>query len=209
MRYWVKTRGWIRWLLPGFIWKIRTHEKTVYLTFDDGPTPEVTPWVLQTLERYGAKATFFCIGHNIRKYPDIFSRVLSAGHAVGNHTFDHVNGWKTPAGEYLENTFLCQNEISVETKLFRPPYGKVTPAQHRALRKSGYILVMWDVLSADFDTAVSPEKCLENILKNIEAGSIVIFHDSRKARRNMEYALPRTLDYLKENGFACKALKMA
>jgi peptidoglycan/xylan/chitin deacetylase (PgdA/CDA1 family) len=206
MFYWIKTQGWIRWLLPGFVWKIPSREKTVYLTFDDGPTPGVTPFVLETLKRYRAQATFFCIGDNIRKHADIFNQVVDAGHSVGNHTFNHINGWKTGLAEYLHNTSLCRSAIGLKTNLFRPPYGKVTPSQRRSLVKLGYRIVMWDVLSADFDASVSPEKCLSNVLENVEPGSIVIFHDSEKARRNLEYALPRTLEFLNEKGFACGSL---
>lgn len=209
--YWIKTHWIIKKLFPQFVWSIASRHKKVYLTFDDGPIPEATGFVLEQLRRFNAKATFFCIGDNIRKNPDIFRRILAEGHTFGNHTFNHLNGWKTPEADYLENVRLCQDEIDAlttdESRLMRPPYAKVTSAQSHALRKLGYKIIMWDVLSADFDQSITPEKCLENVLKNIRPGSIVIFHDSQKALRNMSFALPETLKYLKENGFTCEALR--
>lgn len=209
--YWVKTHWIIKKLFPQFVWSIASQQKKVYLTFDDGPIPNATGFVLEQLRNFNAKATFFCIGDNIRKNPDIFRQILAEGHTVGNHTFNHLNGWKTPEADYLGNVRLCQDEIDAltvdESRLMRPPYAKVTSAQSRALRKLGYKIIMWDVLSADFDQSITPEKCLENVLKNIRPGSIVIFHDSQKALRNMSFALPQTLKYLKKNGFTCEALR--
>ncbi|NUY81577.1 polysaccharide deacetylase family protein [Flavobacterium sp. MAH-1] len=209
--YWIKTHWLIKKLFPQFVWSIASQHKKVYLTFDDGPIPEATGFVLEQLRNFNAKATFFCIGDNIRKNPDIFRQILAEGHTFGNHTFNHLNGWKTPEADYLENVRLCQDEIDAlttdESRLMRPPYAKVTSAQSRELRKLGYKIIMWDVLSADFDQSITPEKCLENVLKNIRPGSIVIFHDSQKALRNMSFALPETLKYLKENGFTCEALR--
>ncbi|RZJ63364.1 MAG: polysaccharide deacetylase family protein [Flavobacterium sp.] len=208
--YWVKTHFLVRKLFPGFLWKMPSDKKVVYLTFDDGPIPEVTDFVFSQLENFNAKATFFCIGDNIRKNPDIFRRIIEKGHAFGNHTFNHLNGWQTPENEYLENVALCKQQIDSlatdEAKLMRPPYAKVTSAQSRKLRELGYKIVMWDVLSADFDQKITPQKCLENVLQNIGPGSIVIFHDSQKAYANMRYALPKTLEFLKENGYSCAAL---
>jgi peptidoglycan/xylan/chitin deacetylase (PgdA/CDA1 family) len=208
--YWIKTHWIVKKLFPNYIWNKPRDGKKVYLTFDDGPIPEATPFVLEQLKKYGAKATFFCIGDNIRKNPDLFRQVLAEGHAFGNHTFNHLNGWKTPKDTYLENVDQCKAEIDAltqdESKLMRPPYAKVTSAQSKALRKLGYQIIMWDVLSADYDQTITPEKCLENVIANIEAGSIIIFHDSQKAFRNMSHALPETLKYLKENGYECAAL---
>jgi len=208
--YWIKTAWIIKKLFPGFVWSLPNKDKIVYLTFDDGPIPEVTDFVLGQLKAFGAKATFFCIGDNIRKNPDIFKRIVSDGHAFGNHTFNHLNGWKTPEAEYLQNVRLCQNEIDSLTqdksRLMRPPYAKATRSQARKLRQMGYRIIMWDVLSADFDQCISPEKCLKNVLRNVRSGSIVIFHDSQKAFANMKYALPETLKYLKENGYSCAAI---
>lgn len=208
--YWIKTHFLIRKIFPEFLWKMPSNQKKVYLTFDDGPIPEVTDFVLRELNRFGAKATFFCIGDNIQKHPDIFKRLLDGGHAFGNHTFNHVNGWHTSESEYLDNVDLCRQQIdsiiSDKAKLMRPPYAKVTRSQSKKLRKLGYKIVMWDVLSADFDQKITPEKCLENVLKNIGPGSIVIFHDSQKAFANMKFALTGTLEYLKKNGYECAAL---
>ena len=154
------------------------------------------------------KATFFCIGDNVRKNPDLFRRTIAAGHAIGNHTFHHLNGWHTSHDTYLENVRLCEEAIGSSSPLFRPPYGKVTRRQRRALSGKGYKLVMWDVLSADFDRTISPEKCFENVSKNLEPGSIIIFHDSEKAAANLRHALPRTLQLLKEKGFRCEKLAL-
>lgn len=180
-------------------------ENKIYLTFDDGPTPEITEWTLQQLKKYNAKATFFCIGDNIKKYPEIFKKVIEEGHSIGNHTFNHLNGWKTSKKDYLENTKKCQSEISslksAICNLFRPPYGKIKPSQSKELRKLGYKIIMWDIISYDFDATISKEKCLENILKNVKSGSIIVFHDSIKAFPNLEYTLPKMLEILNKKGF--------
>ena len=203
--YWVKTNKLIKKLFPGFVWDIPSAHKTVYLTFDDGPIPEITEWVLDLLKQHDIRATFFCIGNNIENYPDIFRKVIAGGHAIGNHTFNHINGWNTGFYTYMENIALCQKEIiengGPDTHLFRPPYGKMTSAQAKKVRELGYKIIMWDVLSADFDTTISPEKCLRNATKNATDGSVIIFHDSIKAFANLEYALPRVIAYLKENGY--------
>lgn len=199
MHYWVKTNRFIKWLFPNYVWEISSHD-SVYLTFDDGPTPEVTRWVLGQLKKYRAKATFFCIGENISEHPEIFKSLISEGHSVANHTFNHLNGWQNSDSNYLQNVELCENQISTlnsqNRNLFRPPYGKITNAQSRKLRKLGYKIIMWDVLSADFDTSISKEKCLQNVLENMQAGSIVVFHDSKKAFANLEYVLPKILEFV-------------
>lgn len=203
--YWVKTRWFIKKFFGGFIWNVARREKTVYLTFDDGPIPEVTPWVLDTLKKHDIKATFFCIGDNIDKNPETFKQILEAGHAIGNHTYNHLNGWSADDTIYLANTDLCQEAIKKHkgsgTRLFRPPYGKISGRQASALRHKGFKLIMWDVLSADFDQTISPEKCLKNVIDNTTTGSIIIFHDSLKAQKNMQYALPRAIEYLKKEGY--------
>jgi len=208
--HWVKTSWIIKKIFSNFIWSFPETEKVVYLTFDDGPVPGVTDWVLDQLDLHHAKATFFCIGDNIRKNPELFERVLENGHAIGNHTFNHLNGWKTDTKKYIENTILCESDIikldPENKKLFRPPYGKIKASQSGILRKMGYRIVLWDILSVDYDQNVSPEKCLDNVLRNINPGSIIIFHDSQKAFPNLEYALPRTLNFLKENGYESKAI---
>jgi peptidoglycan/xylan/chitin deacetylase (PgdA/CDA1 family) len=207
---WVKTHWTIKKLFSNYFWDIPNNENKVYLTFDDGPTPEITEWTLVQLKTYNAKATFFCIGDNIRKYPEVFEKVINDNHSIGNHTFNHLNGWKTNTKNYIENTTLYKAEqyktITEDCNLFRPPYGKIKPSQSKILRKLGYKIIMWDILSEDFDTTISPEHCLENVLKNIKSGSIIVFHDSKKAFRNLEYTLPRTLEFLKEKGFVCEKI---
>lgn len=205
MFYWIKTNRLIKWLFSGQIWSIRTNEKKIYLTFDDGPTPEVTDWVLSILEANQVKATFFCIGENIQKYPEIFQNIIKAGHQVGNHTFNHIKGWNTTTATYLENIAQCQDEILKyypnQDMLFRPPYGKITPKQSKKCRKRGYKIIMWDVLSADFDAKITPEKCLQNATSKVQEGSIIVFHDSVKAQKNLRDSLPQAIQILKEKGF--------
>lgn len=207
---WTKTHWIFKKLFSNYIWDLPNHENKVYLTFDDGPTPEITEWTLNQLEKYEAKATFFCIGDNIRKYSEIFQKVIQSGHSIGNHTFNHLNGWKTSITDYVENTKLYEKEhrkLSNENcQLFRPPYGKIKPSQSKALRKLGYKIIMWDIVSYDFDKTISKEACLENVLKNIQPGSIIVFHDSIKAFPNLEFVLPRTLEFLKEKGFVCSKI---
>lgn len=208
--YWIKTNRLIKRIFSDYIWDIPTLEKKVYLTFDDGPTPEITTWVLNQLKEFNAKATFFCIGENIEKYPDVFNAVIDEGHVIGNHTFNHYNGWKTSTADYINNFEMCKATISKLTtdhcKLFRPPYGKIKNSQAKSIQDSGYKIIMWDVLSADFDTTVAPEKCLKNVLKNIKPGSIIVFHDSIKSFKNLKYALPKTLQFLKENHYVCEGI---
>ena len=210
--YWIKTHWIVKKLFHNFIWDVSSEKKTVYLTFDDGPIPEVTHWVLKELHKYDVKATFFCIGDNIDKHPEIFKKVIADGHSLGNHTFNHLNGWKTPNSSYLENVKKCEeiiylnSNVATKSKIFRPPYGKITMSQSKAIRDLGYKIIMWDVLSADFDINISTEKCLNNVLSNIESGSIIVFHDSIKAFKNLEFVLPKTLEYLKDNNFNCEVL---
>ena len=210
--YWVKTNWIIKKIFANYTWSVASKHNTVYLTFDDGPVPEITEFVLAELKKYNAKATFFCIGDNIKKNPHVFKKIINDGHAIGNHTLNHYNGWKTNTVSYIENIKLCEDIIekysdsNLNSKIFRPPYGKLKTRQSRALRKLGYKIIMWDVLSADFDTTISKEKCLENVLEHIEPGSIIVFHDSIKAFKNLEYVLPKTLDFLKKSNFNCKTL---
>lgn len=210
MKLWIKTNFLIKALFPKYVWSIPNTEKKVWLTFDDGPIPGITEWVLSELQRYNMKATFFCIGDNIRKNPEIFRKLLAQGHAVGNHTFNHLQGWQTETPEYIENVRKCEIEIAKlsdkKTVLFRPPYGKIKKSQAQILRKSGYKIIMWDIVSADFDATVTPSACLQNVLSNVESGSIIVFHDSLKAFKNLEYALPKTLAFLSEKGFKCEVL---
>lgn len=235
--YLVKTPWLLKWLYPSLVWHKSRSEKTVYLTFDDGPIPNVTTFVLNTLKSYNIKATFFCIGENIIKHPEIFEQLKSDGHAIGNHTFNHLNGWQTDNQTYLDNFLKCQQ--LTQTHLFRPPYGRIKKSQVRSLefgnesRKSkvGSLefgvesqkwkvesleleldpqltthnsqlnIIMWDVLSGDFDTKLSPKKCLQNVIKNTENGSIIVFHDSLKAFDRLAYALPKTIEYLLAKGY--------
>ena len=208
--HWIKTHWTIKRLFSNYVWDVPNTENKVYLTFDDGPTPEITQWTLNQLKNYNAKATFFCIGDNIRKYPEVLKEVLKEGHCIGNHTFNHLNGWKTKTQDYIENAKLFEKEygkLSTENcQLFRPPYGKIKPSQSKILRAMGYKIIMWDVLSVDFDVTIAPEQCLENVLKNVRSGSIIVFHDSVKAFVNLEFVLPRTLEFLKQKGFVCVKL---
>ncbi len=196
----------VRSLFPSLLWQVNTKQKQLYLSFDDGPVPEATPFVLKTLKDYQAKATFFCIGDNIRKHPKLFEQILEEGHQVGNHTFNHLNGWETPLEHYLENTERCQKYIGDKSSYFRPPYGRLKPSQIKALKAKGYAIIMWSSLSKDYDKTISPETCLKNTIEASKVGSIVLFHDSIKAYKNMSYALPRFLSHFKELGFEFKTL---
>jgi peptidoglycan/xylan/chitin deacetylase (PgdA/CDA1 family) len=191
---------------PGLTWKIPTEQAVLYLTFDDGPIPHITEWVLSTLESFQAKATFFCIGDNIRKHPSVFERVQAAGHTLGNHTFHHLKGWKTPPKVYLDNTLQCQQQLALPIGLFRPPYGQITYTQAKLLQQKGYQMLMWDVLSGDFEKNVSPQTCLRKSLIYTQPGSVVVFHDSYKAEKNLRYVLPRYLEHMHHQGYFFKAL---
>ncbi len=210
-----------KFLCPSLLWNLPKTGNTLYLTFDDGPIPEVTPWVLALLKEYHAKATFFCIGKNISKHPEIFEQILAEGHNVGNHSFNHLNGWKTPISTYIENVEKAEkiifekseardrnqgNRTKKNLKLFRPPYGKITPKQIKTLQGQGYKIVMWEVISGDFDVNVSPENCLNNVLKNSKPGSIVVFHDSIKASEKLKEVLPKVLEYYHQKEFEFKAI---
>lgn len=198
---------WLKALYPRYTWHVPTRKKEIFLTFDDGPIPEITEFVLDTLKQFEAKATFFCIGDNIRKHPNVFSKVINEGHSVGNHTFNHMNGWKSKDQEYLDNIDLCEKQLDLETNLFRPPYGRMKKRQARQLPETKEI-IMWDVLSGDFSAAVKPEICLEKTIKYARPGSIVLFHDSLKAAKNMQYALPRFLEHFSKKDYQFKALPM-
>lgn len=206
----IQTPKFVSRLFPNRVWALPIRGNNVYLTFDDGPIPEVTPWVLEQLDTYQATATFFCIGDNVKKYPDVFQKVCDAGHGVGNHTQHHLNGWKTNSEKYLEDVEKCQSTMGYHqssiTNLFRPPYGKMTTKQSKALQKQGYSLIMWSILSKDYNANISEEKCLQNVLKYIRPGSIVVFHDSLKAEKNLRYVLPRVLAYCKEKKWDCSAI---
>ncbi len=225
--YFAKTPKIIQNVFPDFTWRITKSSdqlKHIYLTFDDGPIPEITDWVLKTLDEFEAKATFFCVGDNIKNHPEEFQNILNKNHSIGNHTFNQLNGWRTNTKKYLDNvkkteeiiemtyTILLPSEKDLgrdnqkKPKIFRPPYGKIRTSQKRALLKKGYQIIMWDVLSADFNQNISKEKCLKNVVKSVENGSIIVFHDSIKAFEKLQYVLPKTLTYLIEEGYMFKKL---
>lgn len=194
------------WLLRKFykdcIWQMpKTSEKKIYLTFDDGPHPIATPFVLEELKKYNAKATFFCIGKNVVEHPELYKRIIDEGHKVGNHTYNHLNGWKTEDALYMDN--IAEAKKYIDSDLFRPPYGRITKFQLQLLKKSKFKLriIMWSVLSGDFDQKLSPEKCLKNVVENIKNNSIIVFHDSEKAFTRLRYVLPETLKTLTGKGF--------
>ncbi len=223
----------LKWFYPKRLSRLKS-PKTLYLTFDDGPIPDVTPWVLAELKKHNAKATFFCIGENIQKHPEIFRQIIAAGHQIGNHTYNHLNGWKTSKETYLGNTMLTQKIIAEEKQetrgkkketrnkrpetrhlkpetsnlkpLFRPPFGKIKNSQASALVNKGYKIVMWDVISWDFSEKVGERECFENVINHSREGSIVVFHDSLKAENNLKYTLPKVLTNFKKKGFEFKAL---
>jgi peptidoglycan/xylan/chitin deacetylase (PgdA/CDA1 family) len=206
-------------LFATYIWRFSLDKKAIYLTFDDGPTPEITNFVLDELKKYNAKASFFCIGKNIQNHPDIFKRILLENHAIGNHTQQHLNGWKTKKTDYIDNILACEHAIlntsemvqeartkHQEAKLFRPPYGKIKGSQAKELNRKGYKIIMWDVLSADFDRTISNEKCLQNVVENIKNGSIIVLHDSVKASKKVRFVLPKILKEFSDKGFVFKAI---
>jgi len=221
---WYKIPKLVQRMFPKRVWTFPKERNTVFLTFDDGPIPNITPWVIQELKKHKAKATFFCIGENIKKYPDIFKTLISEGHSTGNHTYNHLNGWKTNVSEYVKNVVLSETEAAkwnqkskidhsslvsekeCQRLLFRPPYGKITNKQAEILQERGYKIIMWDILSADYNASISEEKCLQNVLTSIAPGSIVVFHDSFKAEKNLRYALPKVLDFISNKGWTCEKI---
>ena len=206
--YLSKTPRWLRLLYKGCTWSVETQEKVLYLTFDDGPHPSITPFVLDELKKVNARATFFCIGRNVAAYPHIYQRILDEGHATGNHTHNHLNGWKTSNRRYLED--IAEAKKYIDSSLFRPPYGKIGHFQLSQLSLPRFQLktVMWSVLSGDFDTTLTTEKSLENVLLNSFPGAIIVFHDSEKAYKRLAYALPGTLKYFTEKGFSFDRLRV-
>jgi peptidoglycan/xylan/chitin deacetylase (PgdA/CDA1 family) len=209
MFYLVKTPWWLKKWYPGLVWHIPSgkDDKVLYLTFDDGPHPRATPFVLDTLRAYQAKATFFCIGKNVKEHPQIYKRILEEGHRTGNHTQHHVNGWKTRDKAYLEDVREAAGYI--DSDLFRPPYGRISAFQASLLRKPpfSYKVIMWDVLSADFDRKLGPERCSRNVIRHAGPGSIVVFHDSEKAFSRLEGALPVVLGHFREKGYRFESLR--
>lgn len=206
MFYLIKAPWFLQKFYGDCVWKIKTDEPVLYLTFDDGPHPKATPFVLDQLRKYGAKATFFCIGANVEKYPEVFQQIIQEGHSIGNHTYDHLNGWKTNDELYFRNVEKAQQVINSD--LFRPPFGRITKFQQKII--SGLRLklktIMWHVLSADFDDSLNADQCYLNVVNNAEKGSIVVFHDSQKAFSNMSGSLPRILSYYSEKGYTFQRL---
>jgi peptidoglycan-N-acetylglucosamine deacetylase len=206
--YWVKTPAWFKRVFPkNMIWEMPDDtEPAVYLTFDDGPHPAATTYVLEQLARYNAKATFFCVGNNVTHYSEVYQQILDAGHATGNHTYNHVNGWKADADHYMKNIDRARKYIN--SRSFRPPYGRIKYSQMRKFRQRypRWKIYMWDILSGDFDKDISPQECLDNVLTHIRPGSIIVFHDSEKAFERMSYALPHVLAYCRSQHWEMRSL---
>lgn len=194
----------LRRMAPSLIWDMPDEKDHVYLTFDDGPTPGITEWIVKELEKYNAKATFFCLGKNAEQYPDLHKLIVDNGHRIGNHTYSHQKGWGMSLERYLEDVEFANSIL--HSDLFRPPYGRITPSQAHRISQH-YNIIMWDVLSRDYSQFVSPRKCLKNVTSHVRSGSIIVFHDSAKSFRNMRYALPRTLQFLKDKGLKCVILQ--
>ncbi len=203
--------GWLfqKVLYPSLTWSRYDSDKVIYLTFDDGPIPNLTEWVLDELNRFNAKATFFCVGDNIQKHSQIFSRILEKEHKIGNHTFNHLNGWATNDSDYFENIIKCDKAMEESanclTNLFRPPYGRIKKSQIKSILPKKEI-VMWDVLSGDFSQSTTPERCLSQSIKHTKKGSIIVFHDNLKAEKNLKYVLPRYLEHFSKLGFQFRTL---
>ena len=194
----------LRKLYPSFIWNFPYEQRGIFLTFDDGPNPETTPWVVDTLRQYNAKATFFCLGKNVEQHPDMFKLIREAGHAVGNHTYSHQKGWGMETGAYVEDVDL--GDSFIHSQLFRPPYGRIGPSQARVLSER-YKIIMWDVLSRDYSRHVSRTHCANTVINHAKPGSIIVFHDSKKAIENLRYALPTSLDFFAKQNWEAKIIE--
>ncbi|NQY06467.1 MAG: polysaccharide deacetylase family protein [Flavobacteriaceae bacterium] len=206
--YLTKTPKTLKKLYPRLIWDIASEDKSIYLTFDDGPTPQITPWTLECLSEHKAKATFFCIGKNMERHPEIVQQIIDKGHSIGNHTWSHENGWKTTLDDYQSSILKTEellHNLNVNNKLFRPPYGRIKKKQIKSLHEE-FQIIMWDVLSADFDTNISKEKCLQNCIENADKGSIIVFHDSVKAFERLSYTLPKVLTHFSQKVYTFKSL---
>jgi peptidoglycan-N-acetylglucosamine deacetylase len=207
-----RTPFFLPMLYPDLIWRMKSEEnntKELYLTFDDGPIPEITEWVLTILKEYNTAATFFVIGDNVRKHPTVFREIVNNNHSVGNHTFHHVKGWQTSAENYVNEIMLCDNEMShaspsFQSIFFRPPYGRITKAQRSKLKDRK--IIMWDVLTQDYNRNLSEQKCLAGTTKALRPGSIIVMHDSVKAERNLKFVLPRLLDFALNQNYTFKKL---
>lgn len=194
-----------RMLFPETVWRIPMKHKAVFLTFDDGPIPEVTPWVLDLLDKYDIKATFFCVGDNVRKHPETFAEVVRRGHSVGNHTMHHLQGAKVTTKRYIAD--IMEAESYIHTPLFRPPHGLIRWKQAAAI-KDNMRIIMYDLVTRDYNRKLSGEQVLGNVKRYVRNGSIVVFHDSLKSEQNLRYALPRAIEWLKENGYVFLPIPM-
>jgi peptidoglycan-N-acetylglucosamine deacetylase len=190
-------------LFPELTWEVVTTEKSIYLTFDDGPNPDTTCWILECLKKYNIKATFFCVGENVCNYPDIYDSILNQDHTTGNHSYNHLSGWNTNNNKYYEN--ISKAEKFIDSNLFRPPYGRISPTQIRTIKKK-FNIIMWSVLTYDYDKNVTKEKCLENSIRHTNPGSIIVFHDSTKAFNNVKYSLPLFLEHFLKLDYNFKTL---
>ncbi len=204
--YLISTPWWLRKLFPGCVWDVQTKDKTIYLTFDDGPHPAITPFVLEQLEKYNAKATFFCIGDNVRKYPGTYEQVMAAGHSTGNHTMHHLNGWHTADAMYLAD--IAAAGTYIRSSLFRPPYGRIRHSQVKKIKTADPAaqIIMWSVLAGDWDAGITPQKCFKRVCKSVYPGCIVVFHDSEKAEQRLRYVLPQVLQHFSKLGYRFCAL---
>ncbi|OED39307.1 polysaccharide deacetylase [Flavobacteriaceae bacterium (ex Bugula neritina AB1)] len=202
-----KTPSLLKFLFPKYTWDFynTTIKKTIYLTFDDGPIPEVTEFVLDQLNQYNAKATFFCIGENIKKHPTIFKKIIKEDHTIGNHTMNHLKAWKNNTTTYIENISACEEQIykhtTIKNKLFRPPYGQISTSKLKLAQELGYEILLWDIVAKDWEKSLSPQQCAKNVISNSQSGSILVFHDSIKAYKNLKYALPKVLEYFTNKGY--------
>ena len=205
--YFIKTPFWLRLIYRSCIWRKSKEDRVLYLSFDDGPHPEATPFVLEQLAIYNAQASFFCIGKNVQLYPDIYAALIEAKHTVGNHTQNHMNGWDNKTANYIDD--IQQATKLIHSNLFRPPYGRIRFAQIKALRSDASLpqdIIMWDVLSGDFDTTITGEQCAQNVIQHAGPGSIIVFHDSAKAMDRLRVALPKVLSHFSKQGYQFKAL---
>lgn len=200
----IRPLKFIREMFPDVVWRI-DGDRGVYITFDDGPTPGVTEWILATLKRYNAKATFFVLGKNVELYPDLYEKIIADGHRVGNHTYSHQKGWRMSLERYLEDIDFASDKV--QSNLFRPPYAQITPSQLRAVSKR-YKIVMWSIISRDYNRNLTGEMCLRGVLPHISEGEIILFHDSEKSFSNMRYVLPRALERIEELGLKCKTIDL-
>ncbi len=203
--YWHKTPALLGSIFSDVLWKVPTNKNDIYLTFDDGPVPDATEWVLEELDKFSIQATFFMVGENVHKHDEVYKSVLNRGHSIGNHSHNHLNGWRTRTNTYVENINKCEKLLETTNRMFRPPHGRLQWQQYKTIKKT-YKVVMWDVLSGDFDNSLSEEKCLNKSIQGTVGGSIIVFHDSVKSIKKVKFVLPRYLDHFTSKGFNFKPL---